>query len=62
MKTVKINSKLNYTYLKSTYNPAIDDFEGKIIFKEKFERAEDLLSKTIIPKEIVDKINREFNK
>ena len=62
MKTVKINSKSNYTYLKSKYNPSLDNFGGKIIFKEKFERAKESLSKTIVPKAIVDKINREFNK
>ena len=48
--------------MKSTYNPALNNLEGKIIFKEKFERAKESLSKTIVPKAIVDKINREFNK
>lgn len=62
MKTAKINSKSNYTYIKSKYNPALDNLEGKIIFKEKFDRAKESLSKTIVPKEIVDKINREFGK
>lgn len=62
MKTAKINSKSSHTYMKSTYNPALDNLEGKIIFNEKFERAKESLSKTIIPKEIIDKINREFSK
>jgi hypothetical protein len=62
MKTAKINSKSNYTYIRSTYNPALDNLEEKIIFKEKFERAKESLSKTIVPKAIIDKINREFNK
>jgi hypothetical protein len=62
MKTEKINSKSNYTYIRSTYNPALDNLEEKIIFKEKFERAKESLSKTIVPKAIIDKINIEFNK
>ena len=62
MKTVKTTLKSNYSYTKSTYNPALDNLEGKIIFKAKFERAKETLSKTIIPKDIVDKINRELSK
>ena len=50
------------SYTKSTYNPALNHLGGKILFKKKFERAKESLSKTIVPKAIVDKINREFNK
>jgi hypothetical protein len=47
---------------KSAYNPALDHLEGKIIFKEKFEQAKEILSKTVFPKEVLDIINKEFSK
>ncbi|MDZ7896714.1 MAG: hypothetical protein U5N85_01610 [Arcicella sp.] len=33
-----------------TYNPALDRFKGKIIFKEKFLAAEEFLKKHGLPK------------
>jgi hypothetical protein len=47
---------------RSIYDPKLDKFSGSIIFKEKFENAKKLLANTTIPKEILDKINREFDK
>jgi hypothetical protein len=48
--------------VRSIYDPELDKFSGSIIFKEKFESAKKLLANTTIPKEILDKINREFDK
>jgi predicted small metal-binding protein len=62
MKTSKIHSKSEHTYTKSIYNPILDNLEGKILFKEKYERAKESLSKTIIPQAIINKIKREFGK
>jgi hypothetical protein len=62
MKTAKLNTKSNYTYIKSKYNPALDNLKGGIIFKEKFEQAKEILSKTVFPKEVLDIINKEFRK
>ena len=62
MKNTKLNTKSNYLYTKSRYNPALDHLEGKIIFKKKFEEAREILSKTIFPKEVLDIINKEFRK
>jgi hypothetical protein len=44
------------------YDPELDKFSGSIIFKEKFESVKRILANTTIPKEILDKINREFEK
>ncbi len=54
----KITVSKNYVYTKSTYNPALDHLEGKIIFKKKFKEAREILSKTIFPKEVLDIINK----
>jgi hypothetical protein len=62
MKTATVNTKPDYIYTKSVYNPELDKFSGKIIFQEQFERAQKSLSDTIIPKDILDKINKEFKK
>ncbi len=62
MKTTTINTNLKNTRMRSTYDPKLDEFSGKIIFKEKFERAKKLLANTTISKELVEKINIEFNK
>jgi hypothetical protein len=47
---------------KFTYNPALDHLEGKIIFKKKFEEAQEILSKIVFPQEVLDIINKEFSK
>lgn len=60
MKTATANTKSNYIHTKSIYNPELDKFSDRIIFKEKFDRAQKSLSETIIPKEILDKINKGF--
>jgi hypothetical protein len=62
MKTAIINSNSKNTRMRSIYDPKLDEFSGKIIFKEKFESAKKLLANTTIPKEILEKINKEFNK
>ena len=40
-----------------TYNPALDSFKGKIIFKEKHRAAEEFLIKHGLPKEFYEKEN-----
>ena len=59
MKTAIINTKSNYTHTQSTYNPALDHLEGKILFKKKLDRAKELLSKAGLPKEVIEQLNRE---
>ena len=61
MKTAIVNTKLNYTYVKSTYNPALDNLEGKILFKKKIDRAKELLAKVGLPKEVIEQLNKEQN-
>jgi hypothetical protein len=53
----KINS--NYTYTKSTYNPALDHLEGKILFKKKLDIAKEILAKAGLPKEVIEQLKRE---
>ena len=62
MKTATVNMKSDYIHTKSVYNPELDKISGKIIFQEKFDRAQKSLSNTVIPKNILDKINKEFKK
>jgi hypothetical protein len=45
----------NYKLERSTYNPALDRFQGKIIFKEKHRAAEEFLKKHGLPKEFYEK-------
>ena len=59
MKTATVNTKSNYTYTKSTYNPALDHLEGKILFKKNLDRAKELLAKAGLPKEVIEQLNRE---
>ena len=49
-------------YTKSTYNPALDYLEGKVLFKEKLQRAKETLKKYGLPKEVMEKLQREQNK
>ena len=44
-----------------TYNPALDRFKGKIIFKEKHQAAEEFLIKHGLPKEFYEKDNSQKN-
>lgn len=62
MKTATINTKLWNTNKGSIYDPNLDNLEEKNIFKDKFERAKESLYETIVPQEIINEINREFNK
>jgi hypothetical protein len=54
--------KENIIYSKSTYNPALDYFEDQVLFKEKLERAKETLKKYGLPKEIMEKFQKEQNK
>ena len=58
MKTASSNIKSVYTHTQSTYNPELDKFRGQILFKEKFEQAQESFSNIIIPKDILDKLNK----
>jgi hypothetical protein len=49
-------------YTKPIYNPALDYLDGKILFKKKLERAEATLKKYGLPKEIMDKYQKEQSK
>jgi hypothetical protein len=59
MKTTIVNNESNYTYTKSTYNPALDHLEGKILFKKKLDRAKEILAKAGLPKEVIEQLKRE---
>ena len=50
------------TNTKPTYNPALDYLVGKIIFKEKLQRAKETLKKYGLPKEVMEKLVKEQNK
>jgi hypothetical protein len=58
----KIIKKKNYTFTKATYNPALDYLVGKVIFKEKLQRAEETLKKYGLPKEVMEKLQKEQKK
>jgi hypothetical protein len=62
MKTAIKNTKTIHAFTESTYNPALDYLEGQIFFKEKLERAKATLKKYGLPKEIMDKYQKEQNK
>jgi hypothetical protein len=62
MKTAIINTKSDYSYTKSTYNPALDKLEGKILFKKKLDKAKELLSKAGLPQEVIEQLKKEQNK
>ena len=47
---------------ESTYNPALDYLEGQVFFKEKLKRAKETLKKYGLPKEVMEKLQREQNK
>jgi hypothetical protein len=57
-----MEKEIVFAHVKSKYNPALDHLEGKILFKEKYEQAKDILSKTVFPKEVLDIINREISR
>jgi hypothetical protein len=59
MKTAAKNTQSGYTFTKATYNPALDYLEGKVLFKKKLERAEATLKKYGLPKELMEKLQRE---
>jgi hypothetical protein len=52
----------NNNFTKPKYNPALDHLVGKVIFKEKLERAEKTLSETVFSQEIIDLMTRKTNK
>jgi hypothetical protein len=58
MKTTTIHKESGYVHSRSVYNPELDKFKGKILFKEKFEKAQESFSNTIIPQDILDKLNK----
>ena len=62
MKTAMINTKLKNTHVDSIYDPKLDRFNGKNLFKKKFERAKKILSSSTFSKEVLDIINREYSK
>ncbi|MEY4538630.1 MAG: hypothetical protein RLZZ306_387 [Bacteroidota bacterium] len=49
-------------YTKPIYNPALDHLLGRVIFKEKLQRAEETLKKYGLPKEVMEKLQKEQNK
>jgi hypothetical protein len=61
MKTAIVNTKSDYSHVKSTYNPALDHLEGKVFFRKKMERVKELLAKAGLPQEVVEQIRREQN-
>ena len=57
-----INTKLENTDMESIYDPELDRFSGKNLFKKKFERAKKILSNSTFSKEVLDIINHEYSK
>jgi hypothetical protein len=49
-------------HTESTYNPALDYLEEQVFFKEKLERAKATLKKYGLPKEIMEKFQKEQHK
>jgi hypothetical protein len=62
MKTATVNTKLKNTRTESIYDPKLDKFIGKNLFKKKFERAQELFSNSTFSKEVLDLINHELGK
>jgi hypothetical protein len=62
MKTATKDIKTGYAFMKATYNPALDYLVGKVIFKEKLQRAEETLKKYGLPKEVMEKLQKEQSK
>lgn len=50
------------TRAETICNPKIDRFNGKILFKEQFDRAQEILSNSTFSKEVLEKINKEYSK
>lgn len=61
MKTAIKNTKKIHAFTESTYNPALDHLEGQVFFKEKLDRAKETLKKYGLPKEIMEKYQKEQN-
>jgi hypothetical protein len=62
MKTATINTKSKNTRTKSIYDPKLDKFNGKNLFKKQFDRAQELFSNSTFSKEVLDIINHELSK
>lgn len=62
MKTATINTKLKNTHTESIYYTKLESFIGKNLFKKKFDRAQELFSKSTFSKEVLEIINHELNK
>ena len=62
MKTTTINTKSKIVHTKSIYDPKLDRFNGKNLFKSQFNRAQKLFSNSTFSKEVLDIINHEFSK
>ena len=62
MKTATINTKSKITHVGSIYDPKLDKFNGKNLFKEQFDRAQELFSNSTFSKEVLDIINHELSK
>jgi hypothetical protein len=61
MKTQSNIKKESYNFQRSTYDPALDRFQGQIIFKEKHRAAEEFLKKHGLPKEFYEKSDSNKN-
>jgi hypothetical protein len=62
MKTATINTKSKNTRTKSVYDPKLDKFKGKILFKEQFDRAQEMFSNSTFSKEVLEIINQQCSK
>lgn len=62
MKTAIINTKSKNTHTKSVYDPKLDNFKGKILFKEQFDRAQEMFSNSTFSKEVLEIINQQCSK
>jgi hypothetical protein len=47
---------------RSIYDPNLDEFSGKNLFKVQFDRAQELFSNSTFSKEVLDIINHELGK
>ncbi len=62
MKTTALNTKSKIIHTKSIYDPKLDKFNGKNLFKSQFDRAQELFSNSTFSKEVLDIINHELSK
>jgi hypothetical protein len=62
MKTVTINTKSKNINKRSINLLKRSKVNGEILFKDQFDRAQEILSNSTFSKEVLDIINQQFSK